>query len=414
MKIKFELMKESWAGWRSIRSGHFFLDPDMRPLLPAFTALAGALLTSVSAQAEDCAAPCAGYSLSAEVLDNWIFGADPSSMKSNTLKPTLTTELYVLPSENVKLFTSVVTEQVIEPEPGIGSAFKDIGTYVSEAYASFDLDPVSLRAGKFDPAFSLASEVSAGINEDELSSAIDVDGRWGAEAALAFDALGLQNAIVATAFTTDRTVLSDSLFTSRGQTRLSVGGAGNTSGISSYGVTLNGCNGSTAADCADEGDFGYRLGFRHQRAGNQTQDQLDEGISPSSEQAYLAGVFTKFDLNDDMSLRLAAEAAYVKHFEGDPDDTLLFTGSAMIEQGQVKYIAAYTQKNNIISGEANTREHLADLEVIYASGDDNPVDGADWELAAAYTFIHNEDNQDAHLLSLRAILNFAGSTAAEK
>ncbi len=257
------------------------------------------------------------------------------------------------------------------------------------------------------------AEIANGVNEDSLSSDIDVDERWGIEAALAYELFGLQNSVVATAFTTDRTVLSESLFTNRGRVRLSDGGAGNTSGISSYALVFNGCSGAAAADCGDDGDFGYRLAFRHQRAGDQTQDQLDEDVSPRSEQAYLASTFAKFDLNEEMTFRLAAEAAYLNHFEGDPDDALLLTGSAMIEQGQFKYIAAYTLKNNIIAAEPNTNEHLFDLEMVYTSEDDTPLVGADWQLAAAYTFAHDEDQQDSHQLSLRAEFNLAGSTGSK-
>ncbi len=107
--------------------------------------------------AQDCVAPCAGYEFSTELANDWIFAADPSSLKSNDLQPSLSSDFYFLPIENVKLLTSITTESVVDTEPGEDAAFTGIGTYVGELSASMDFEPVAVRFGKFDPAFSLAS-----------------------------------------------------------------------------------------------------------------------------------------------------------------------------------------------------------------------------------------------------------------
>jgi hypothetical protein len=99
--------------------------------------------------------------------------------------------------------------------------------------------------------------VTPGLHGDDISGNYELEERIGAEAAYAFDAFGMEHILQASAFTTDRTALSGSVFTHRPQTHLSDGGAGNTDGVSSFSVTLDGCLGASGLDCYSNGDFGY-------------------------------------------------------------------------------------------------------------------------------------------------------------
>jgi len=362
-----------------------------------------------SALAGDCEAPCAGYEISAELQNDFLFAADRSFLTSNVLQPSISSDYYFAPSDSFKLFTSIASEPVVDPAPGDNAAFQGLGTYVGELYALFDFEPIVVRAGKFDTIFSLASDVSNGINDTNLAGDFDADERWGAEGAIDFEVIDFNHTVTATLFTTDRTFLSESIFTNRGRTRLSDGGAGNTEGISSISVTLGGCKGVAPADCYEDGKFGYKLGFRHQRAGHATPEQVEDELAPRSEQAFLAAGTMKVELNEEMTLRLLGETAYLRHFEGDQDDALLVTGSAALERDRMRYIATYTQKRNLIAGEPDTREHLLDFEAIYSSEDDVPIVGSNWELGAAYTFARDDEQQDSHMFSLRATFNYGNS-----
>jgi hypothetical protein len=369
----------------------------------------GLLLFPAQVLAEDCEAPCAGYEISAELQNDWIFAADPSFLKSNVLQPTVTADYFFAPVDHLKWVASIITEPVIDPAPGANAAFDDVGTYVAEAYAVADWEPFALRAGKFDTILSLASEKLPGINSTNLADVFDADERLGAEASLAFEGVYLKHALSAAAFSTDRSFLGNSIITKRGKARLSDGGAGNTTGVSSFLATLSGCKGADPEDCYEDGEFGYRIGFRHQRAGHATLEQIEEELTPQSEQAFLGSATAKFDLDDEMALRFLGETAYLRHFEGGRDNALLVTGSAALERGPMNYVATYTRQLNFLAGETDTRDHLLDFEAIYSSGDDTPFDGAKWELAAAYTFERNSDGEDAHLFSLRATFDLAGS-----
>jgi hypothetical protein len=361
----------------------------------------------IPALIEGCTAPCAGYEISAELQNDWIFAADPAFLKSDVLQPTLTVDLFFAPTNYLQLVTSIITEPVVDPEPGENAVFDGIGTYVAELYSTVEADPATVRVGKFDTIFSLASEVAPGINATDLVSDFDADERLGGEISLGFEGLGLNHALAATTFTTDRTILSNSLFTSRGRTSLSDGGVGNTDGLSSFSIVLDGCKGSETAECYVDGELGYRLGFRHQKAGQPTDDDIEEELTLGNEVAYLAAATKSFEL-DETTLRLLGEMAYLRHLDGRPNDAVVLTGSTALEVASWTYIATYTQQVNLVAGGPNSREHLADFEIIYASGEDARFDEATWKLGAAYTFARNAEGENAHLFSVRAVFDFGG------
>lgn len=358
--------------------------------------------------AESCTAPCAGFEISNELQNDWIFAADPSFLKSDALQPTVTVDLFLAPTDYLQLVTSIVTEPVVDPAPGADAVFAGIGTYVAELYTLVETGPATTRLGKFDTIFSLFSEVAPGINADDLASDFDADERVGGEVVLGFEGLGLNHALAATLFTTDRTILSESLFTNRGRTTLAEGGAGNTDGLSAFSIILNGCEGSDAADCYWDGEFGYRLGFRYQRAGRLTEEDIEDYVKSGDETAYLAAATRSFEL-DDMTLRLLGEVAFLRHFDGRGDDALVVTGSAALEADALTYIASYTQQVNMIADGADTSEHLADFEVLYSPEGDRPLLETSWELAAAYTLAVNAEHESAHMFSVRAVFNFSGA-----
>lgn len=106
-----------------------------------------------------------------------------------------------------------------------------------------------------------------------------------------------------------------------------------------------------------------------------------------------------------MTLRLLGETAYLRHFDGGSDDALLLTGSAALELEPVTYVASYTQQLNLVAGEPDRREHLADFEAIYEPREGTSLEG--WEFAAAYTVARDAD-ETAHIFSVRAVFNFDG------
>jgi len=341
-----------------------------------------------------CEAPCLDFALSAELENDWIFAATPNSLKSNTLFPTLESVLIFAPVNHVRLIGDFIFEPVIDPQPGQSTYFKDLGAYVYQLFAEFEYGPFNVQVGKIHPSFGQAWDVTPGIHGADIPGNYELEERWGIGGAYDFDALGFDNVFQATIFTTDRTPLSGSIFTHRPRLKLSDGGAGNTKGVSSVSVTLDGCVRGAPIDCYAEGDVGYNLGFRYQRPG--------QGDT-AGELGFVAGA-NKTLIFDEKTVRLFAEAAYFQHFEGSKDNALFLTGSGELDIGQWSYSLAYTLQQNLSGG----TNQLAELAVGYNFGDWLSLAGEEWSVTAGYTF--NRDNgQDIHLLGLLFTVDFNGS-----
>jgi hypothetical protein len=157
----------------------------------------GALLRqeSLPAPSGECTAPCAGYEISAELGNDWLFAADPSFLTSNVLQPTLEVGLFFAPVDYLRFVTKIVTESVVDPAPGESAYFSGIGTYVGELYALFETETITAIAGKFDPVFSLASDVLPGSGSTDLASGFDAEQRLGAGAAVNWEGYGLHHAL---------------------------------------------------------------------------------------------------------------------------------------------------------------------------------------------------------------------------
>lgn len=377
-------------------------------ILPFLVGILGSPALAIPLAAQDCTAPCTGYEVVTELENDWIFAADPNFLKSDVLQPTITVNYLLAPTDYFQLAAEIITEPVVDLEPGESAFLERIGTYADELYAVFENEPAILRVGKFDTIFGLASEVLPGINADNIASNFDADERLGAELILGFDSLGLSNTIAATVFTTDRTALSGSLFFNRPRTQLSDGGAGNTEGVSSFSIALNGCKEAEPDECYDDGDLGYRIGYRFQKAGHATEEQMDDEVTPQDEQAFLAAGFAKYEPDGETALRLLGEAAYLRHFEGDQDDSLILTGSAALERDRMLYIATYSLQKNIVADGPDTREYLVDLEAIYSSEEDMTIEDGAWDLGAAYTFERDAEDQETHMFSVRLTLYYGG------
>lgn len=347
-----------------------------------------------------------GYAISGEVQGDWIREVDGS--RGSDIEPSIDKELTVRPADGISLVSVITTESVLDREIGEDWAFKGIGTYVNSLYADAEFETLRIRGGKFDPDFGLATQRLDGIYATDLLGDYDNDERLGAEGVLHFEALGLPHTVTASAFTTDRTVLSESIFTKRGRVRLSDGGAGNSEGISSVVLVLDGCVGAETPDCFEDGSFGYRLGFRHQEAGHATEEQIEDEITPKDENAYLATLTSRLDL-DPVILRLLGEGAYVTHLEDGPDDAWYATASASFAVEPVTFMATYTAKRNLVDGEADTTEHLVDLTAAYVIGEEQSFAGEIWTLAAGYRYFRNDEGDVDHTVGLKLTVDLEGT-----
>jgi hypothetical protein len=364
---------------------------------------------SSGAHAEDCAAPCLGYAFSSGFQADWI--VPPGSPgESYDLQLTADREFYLALTEQVRLVTTITSETVKDGAPGEDRIFEDVGTFVEMLYAEFDLESLTVKLGKFEPVQGWASPELNGIHAADIAGNFDTEERWGLESGFVFEAAGLEHLLTASLFTTDRTILSESIFTNRGRSTLSDGGAGNSRGISSLALYLSGCAGAEPEECYGEGDYGYRLGFRYQKAGRATQDQIDAGIAPDDELGVVADAVRSFKIGEDTTVRLLGEAAYLRNFEDGDGDSLIATFSAALDRGPWTYEATYSQQRNFVSKlEGGGTELLADVTAIYDFGDAVSLFGETWQAAAGYSYSQDAEGDSAHTIAVKVTVDYAGS-----
>lgn len=365
-----------------------------------FTFAAAAKAADVN-QEDECGSPCVEYSGYAELNSDWYFPSDASTDNSIDVHPKSEVEVKVTPFDNFSVLTNIVTEPVFDPVAGEDRYFEDTGTYVEVLQGQAEIGALTVFGGKIHPAFGRAWDVTPGLHGTDLAEDYELSERIGGGASIAFDALGAKNALSFSAFTADRTILSESLFTNRGRLHLSDGGAGNADGIASVAVSLDGCLGAEIDACYSEGNFGYQIAGRYQKGGED---------SDGDEVGVVGSLNKSFAIGEGSSVILFGELAWFQHFDGGSDDALALTGSGALRNGPFTYSLAYTQFRALVTGEADETEHQFDATAIYSFGDVVSVAGEVWSVGAGYTFDRGDD-EDTHIVGLRLRADFEGASS---
>src|SRR5258706_4393561 len=142
-----------------------------------------------------CGAPCIDYALSAELENDWIFAASPSSLRSNDLYPTLESAIILAPLNHVRLIGDFIFEPVKDPPPGQSTAFRDLGAYVDQLYLELEYGAFNLQIGKIHPSFGQAWDVAPGLHATDIPGNYELEERMGIGAAYELDALGFNNGL---------------------------------------------------------------------------------------------------------------------------------------------------------------------------------------------------------------------------
>jgi hypothetical protein len=364
--------------------------------------LAATPLGGSAVLAQECVAPCTGHAFKLELTGEWI--NDPGGAGSATeIQPVGTLEIFGHPRDALYFHAAIVAESLSERNPGESLAFSDLGVYLAELYGEADIGAVTLRFGKFDPEFGL---VGGGIDDlygTDLVEDYDTDERIGFRVAFPFEALGLANAVTFAAFSTDRSFLSQSIGSKREQLTLEDGGAGNTGGLGSFSAVYDICAGvEDAADCAEDGDLGARLGLRWQGAGRPTDEQITDGVSPKDEVGLLGAISRRFELGGGHDLNLLLEAAYFSHFETNSVDAVFATGAISLRDGPLTYTTTATQRTN---KSPDSTDRLLALGVAYEP--DRSISSAvGLKIEAGYEFLDSEDDGTSHRLGTRVSFSF--------
>lgn len=242
---------------------------------------------------------------------------------------------------------SLVLEPVDEADGD--SYFRSEGAYVDTLNVQYAGDAFTLYAGKISPVFGSAAALAPGLYGAEIGESYELVEMIGAggDVNLAAIVPGLagEHVLSAALFAKDRSVLSDSIGVSRGRLELADGGAGNTQGLKSYSLSLDG---------ATEAGFGYSLGVRTLAGG------IDGG---ADETAAVIGASYTLDLGSSWNADVFGEVAAVSNADGVRGaDRSFYTLSGTVGSGDWRASAIVSgQDDDVILGE--TRLDRLELSV---------------------------------------------------
>ena len=250
----------------------------------------------------------------------------PSSRVSEAFA-NLEAEITAHLAPNARLGAVLAFEPVTDPTPGEDRFFEDHGLFVEELYAGLDVGRAALQLGKIAPTFGWAADDAPGLYGGEIPGEYELVEQLGAKARISLsEAPGVadttvEHALHLAVFAADRTFLSDSALTSRGDLDVSDGGVGN-----------NGFPESVAA--------AYTMQVRDAEdklAGPSFQAALRR-LAPGAgdehaEWGFLGAFEDRRALARGVQVSPIAEAAYFVHAEGEADPAWALTLGAELAKG---------------------------------------------------------------------------------
>ncbi|MEM6941463.1 MAG: hypothetical protein AAF943_15860 [Pseudomonadota bacterium] len=307
-----------------------------------------------------------GLAISTEVeigVEAVVSADDPDAEVSDVyLSIELEAEAALTP--NLGFFTSLTLESVTDAEED--RAFEDIGLYVGTLGLSYTFEPVTVIAGKFNPAFGSAWDTAPGEFGTNFAEDYELEEMLGLAAEIE---LG-DGVLTFSAFYPDDTVLSDSLGTQRGRNRTSEGEVGNTGQLNNFALQYD----------HDFEQTSLHLGALHLSRGEEDVDQ----------NGFALGVTHRLSQDID----LMAEAAYFDGWEGEERTASLATLGASYTQGPLTLSLAIAQRD--VSGAPTDR--------LLAVGADYSFDN-DIVLSTAFARVR-EEGEDSNLVSVLFTVTF--------
>ena len=314
-----------------------------------------ALVTGTSAIAQESApfTPHVEGELSVEIGSDHTFKSDDPDNKITDTYPTLGLGVGWLFTPNFSVQGGFTLEPVRDPNPGADRTFEHIGVYVGELYGQFEFGPARLFAGKFTPSFGQAWGLTPGLygtafaEDYELSERIGLGGSLSAARTILGDLT-----LSASLFKKDTTQLSRSIGTDRGQASLADGGAGNTSDLASYSVTLDGANIAVPG-----GGLAWHLGYSKQAKGETSNDITNET-------GLVAGLYGSFKPSERASLEWLVEAVRLENAGGGADDVSYLTvGSVITLDERYNLAIAHTSRRVNVAGASDFTDTNTQISV---------------------------------------------------
>ena len=289
--------------------------------------------------------------LDLELDNDWTINSDDPLNEINDLYGSAALAVRMGIAPWLAINAGLTLEGVLDGAPGENRAFDDVGLYVDTLNAEFAVASFTVTAGKFGPGFGTAWDNTPGVygtnfaEDYELSEQIG----FGVAADLGATPFGTV-ALGANVFFADTTFLSQSVFTNRGQTRLSDGGVGNTEKLNNFSLTLDG------SEVAGVDGLSWHLGYRHLSAGMG---------DTNAENGFVAGIAHEFETSNSMTVTATGEIAYFTGYGGADDKALYATAGVGVVSGPWHGELAASLRNVNFGAGGSQNDKLVQLSLGY-------------------------------------------------
>ncbi|MEM9125391.1 MAG: hypothetical protein AAGB28_06410 [Pseudomonadota bacterium] len=252
--------------------------------------------------------------------------------------------------------------------------FEDQGLYAEELFFGYDFGSAAVAIGKFNPSFGFAWDLAPGVFGVDFAEDYEITEKVGVSVSVPFSGLGGKHELTLAAFTSDRSVLSNSLFTERGQLRLSDGGVSNTEDIESFTLSVSG----------ELGDTAYALAVQEQAAGEGDAEDQSGVVFGLVHLLHAGGT----------EVELLGEVAYFDAFDGSPQAATYATLGAAVPVGPIvlsgvlavrDFEDAPTDTLATVSAEWPLADNLG-VSLAYRYGDEDGVQSQTLGALLAYEF----------------------------
>ncbi len=301
-------------------------------------------MTGMAAFAQDTKSftPHVEGALSIEIESDHTFRSDDPDNKITDTYPTVELGVGWMFTPNFSVQGSFKLEPVRDPLPGTDRTFEHIGVYAQELYAQVAFGPARLFAGKFNPSFGHAFDLTPGLYGTVFAEDYELAERIGFGGSLSAGRTPLgELTATASIFKKDTTRLSRSIGTGRGQASVQDGGAGNTSDLASFSLALDGSNIAIPG-----GGLAWHLGYAHQAKGETAADVTNET-------RMVGGLYGSHRLSESLSLEWLGEVARIESPDGHgPDNLTYYTiGGALTFATRFNLAIAHTSRTFDFAGD---------------------------------------------------------------
>jgi hypothetical protein len=278
-----------------------------------------------------------------------------------------------------------VFEPVTDADPGQNRVFDDHGLYAEQLYAQLDLAPFRLFAGKFNPAFGKAWDVTPGVYGADLAEdSYELVERLGGGVAVTRDAGRLGSiTLTGSAFFLDNSFLEGSAFRERDAASEEVGIPSNSGALDSFSLALDG------ADIPALAGVSWHIAYLHQEQGRLFgADDADF----TDQDAFAFSLYGEHKFNS-VGLEWIGEVVYIDGFSASEDsnnyESWFFTAGAKLTFDKYNIAAAYTHNSN--EGFATRAGDDFDVNQFSVSVGREIYDG--WSLDLGYKYLEEADEE---------------------